>query len=65
MNPVLIVKTLSFLMLIISGFSYSVSVAKDLPFGRRFLEMAAISLSVALVSFLIGLALRELFGVTA
>ena len=50
---------------VIFVFNYYLSVARDLPFWKRFLEMAAISLSVALVSFLIGLVLREVFGISA
>jgi VIT1/CCC1 family predicted Fe2+/Mn2+ transporter len=57
--------TLSIALLIILGFNYYVSVAKDLPFKERFLEMAAISLSVAFISFLIGYGLKELLGVDA
>jgi VIT1/CCC1 family predicted Fe2+/Mn2+ transporter len=50
---------------VIFVFNYYLSVAKDLPFWRRFGEMAVISLSVATVSFLIGLALRVFFGIAA
>jgi VIT1/CCC1 family predicted Fe2+/Mn2+ transporter len=35
-------------------FTYYVSTAKDIPFGKRFLEMVAISFSVAAVTFVIG-----------
>lgn len=45
---------------IIFFFNYYISVAKSLPFMRRFLEMACISLSVALIAFGIGL-LAKLF----
>jgi len=44
-------------------FTYFVSVAKDLPFGRRFLEMASISLGVAAVSFGIGYLVKRILGV--
>lgn len=46
---------LAAVILIIFLFNYYISVAKDLPFMRRFGEMAAISLGVAVVSFIIGL----------
>jgi vacuolar iron transporter family protein len=50
-------------VLIIAGFNYYIAVAKDLPFRRRFLEMAGLSLAVALFSFGMGYALRAVFGV--
>jgi len=50
-------------MLIIAFFNYYISVARDVPFRRRFLEMVALSLSVAVISFGIGASLRALFGV--
>ncbi|GAB4559786.1 MAG: VIT1/CCC1 transporter family protein [Anaerolineae bacterium] len=48
---------------IIAIFNYYVSVARELPFRRRFLEMAALSLSVASFSFLVGYVMRALFGI--
>lgn len=50
-------------VLIIAAFAYYVAVAKDLPFWRRFGEMAGLSLGVAAVSFGIGYAVRAMFGV--
>jgi vacuolar iron transporter family protein len=38
-------------------------VARDLPFWRRFAEMAGISLGVAAISFGIGYLVRAVFGV--
>jgi VIT1/CCC1 family predicted Fe2+/Mn2+ transporter len=55
--------TLASAVAVIAFFNFYVSVAKGEPFRRRFLEMAALSLGIAAVSFLLGLALRELFGV--
>ncbi len=60
-----LVCTLAGAVLIIAFFNYYVSVAKDMPFRRRFLEMAGLSLSVAAFSFAIGFALRTVFGVEA
>ncbi len=60
-----LVCTLAGAVLIIAFFNYYVSVAKDMPFRRRFLEMAGLSLSVAAFSFAIGCALRTVFGVEA
>ncbi len=48
---------------IIFIFTYYISVAKDLPFRKRFLEMAGISLSVAVVSFIIGLLVKQFLGI--
>jgi len=50
---------------IIAVFNYYISVAKEEPFARRFGEMAAISLSVAVISFLIGLAAKAILGIDA
>ena len=58
-----LVTMLAVVILIIFFFNYYVSVAKSLPFGRRFGEMAVISLGVALISFGIGLAAKRLLGV--
>lgn len=50
-------------ILIILVFNFYVSVVKDLPFRKRFLEMAAISLGVAALSFGIGYVIRAFLGV--
>ncbi|OGO32820.1 MAG: rubrerythrin family protein [Chloroflexi bacterium RBG_16_54_18] len=50
-------------VLIIAVFNYYISVAKDAPFRRRFLEMAAVSLGVAALSFILGYLIRGLLGV--
>jgi len=55
--------TLAAAILIIAFFNYYISVAKDIPFRRRFLEMAGLSLGVAALSFGIGYALRAVFGI--
>ncbi len=52
-------------ILIIIFFNYYISVAKDEPFLRRFGEMAAISLSVAVIAFVIGLLAKNLLGIDA
>jgi VIT1/CCC1 family predicted Fe2+/Mn2+ transporter len=46
--------TLITAVLIILGFTFYVSVAQDIEFKERFLEMAGLSLSVATVSFGLG-----------
>lgn len=50
-------------LLIILGFNYYISVAKSVPFRRRFIEMVSISMGVAVIAFLIGLAAKALLGV--
>lgn len=50
-------------ILIIFVFNYYISVAKDLNFKHRFLEMALISLGVAALSFGIGVVIRTFLGV--
>ncbi|MFA7406507.1 MAG: VIT1/CCC1 transporter family protein [Anaerolineaceae bacterium] len=58
-----LVITMTISLLIIAGFNFYLSVAKDLPFGKHFLEMAGLSLGVAAISFLIGLLIRNWFGI--
>jgi VIT1/CCC1 family predicted Fe2+/Mn2+ transporter len=48
---------------IIFFFSFYLSVARDLPFWRRFFEMAAISLGIAAISFVIGLGIRLILNI--
>ena len=58
-----LVTMLLIVILIIAGFTYYTSVAKDEKFGSRFLEMAGISIGVAIVSFGVGLLAKKLFGI--
>ena len=55
--------TLSTAVLIIAVFNYYISVAKDESFRERFLEMAGLSLGVALFSFIIGYFIRIWLGI--
>lgn len=50
-------------ILIIAGFTYYTSVAQDQPFKSRFLEMAVISISVAVISFVVGVLAKKFLGV--
>jgi VIT1/CCC1 family predicted Fe2+/Mn2+ transporter len=54
---------LTFAVLIIAAFNYYISVAKDEPFRARFIEMAGLSLTVAAISFLVGLLARRFLGI--
>jgi VIT1/CCC1 family predicted Fe2+/Mn2+ transporter len=49
-------------ILIILAFNYYISVAKSIPFKKRFIEMSLISTSVAIFSFGIGWAVKTFFG---
>lgn len=50
-------------VLIIALFNFYISVAKDQPFGKRFLGMAGLSLGVAAISFILGFLIRNWLGV--
>ncbi|MGD9898443.1 MAG: VIT1/CCC1 transporter family protein [Calditrichaceae bacterium] len=50
-------------ILIIFGYTFYITTAKNLKFWKRFLEMAIISLTVALISFLVGVIMKKTFGV--
>jgi len=57
--------TLAIVVSIIALFNYYISVAKELDFRRRFLEMSLISLGVAAFSFFVGYVLKAVLGVDA
>lgn len=48
---------------IIFFFTYYVSVAKSLPFKRRFFEMASISLGVSGISFMVGILVKHFLNI--
>jgi len=54
---------LAVVVLIIAGFTYYTSVAMDQGFGKRFFEMAGISITVAVVSFVVGILAKRFLGV--
>lgn len=54
---------LAIVVIIIFAFTYYISVAKDLPFKKRFIEMAGISLSVAALSFVVGILVKHFLGI--
>ncbi len=58
-----LVSMLAIVILIIAVFNYYLAVAKDLSFKKRFLEMAGISLGVALLAFVIGIFVKKWLGV--
>ena len=58
-----LVYTLTGAVLIIAVFTYYISVARDLPFKRHFLEMAGLSFAVAAFSFIVGYIMRAFLGV--
>ena len=54
---------LGIIVAIIATFTYYTSVAKDQPFKSRFLEMSIISISVAVLSFIVGLLAKRFLGI--
>lgn len=50
-------------LLIILVFNFYIAVAMDYSFVKRFFEMAAISIGVALFSFIVGVLIRGVFGI--
>jgi VIT1/CCC1 family predicted Fe2+/Mn2+ transporter len=55
--------TLATSVIIIALFNFYTSVARDEPFGKNFIKMAGLSLSVAALSFFLGYFFRLWFGV--
>ena len=54
---------LGIVILIIAGFTYYTSVAQGEKFKSRFFEMAAISIGVAVISFIVGILAKRFLGV--
>lgn len=54
---------LATVIVIIAGFTYYISVAKDEKFKPRFLEMSLISIGVAIVSFGVGILAKKFLGI--
>ncbi len=54
---------LAIVILIIAAFTYYISVAQGQKFRPRFLEMSAISVSVAVLSFFVGIAAKYFLGI--
>ena len=54
---------LAMALLIIAGFTFYTSVAQDRKFGKHFLEMAGISVGVAVLSFVVGILAKKFLGV--
>ena len=54
---------LAVVVIIIAAFTYYTGVAQDQPFKSRFLEMALISIGVAVLSFVVGILAKKFLGV--
>lgn len=54
---------LAVVVIIIAAFTYYTGVAQDRPFKSRFLEMALISIGVAVLSFVVGVLAKKFLGV--
>lgn len=50
-------------VIVIAVFNFYISVARDESFGKNFLKMAGLSLSIAAFSFFLGYFIRQWFGV--
>ena len=50
-------------IVIIAAFNFYISIAKDLNFKDKFKEMSLISLSVASISFIIGILVKKFLGI--
>lgn len=50
-------------VMVIFLFTFYISVAKDLPFWKRFAEMLTISLGIAAISFVIGILIRSVLNI--
>jgi len=50
-------------IIVILIFTFYISVAKGLNFRKRFLEMAGLSLSIAIINFFVGLIIRNVFRI--
>jgi len=50
-------------ILIILGYNFYITTAKNLKLWKRFIEMALISLTVAFISFMVGIFAKSIFGV--
>jgi len=57
-----LIMTVVIALIIIFVFNYYISVANDYNFKRRFLEMASISIGVAVLSFIIGYLVKTFLG---
>lgn len=63
-NPyIAIIIMLLMTVVIIAGYTYYISVAKNVSFKKRFLGMASISLGVSVISYAIGLIIKSVFGI--
>ena len=54
---------LAMVVIEIAIFTYYISVAKDEKFKPKFIEMSAISIGVAVLSFLVSIAAKTFLGV--
>lgn len=51
-------------ILIIAAFNFYIAVTKEISFKKPFLQMCCISLGVAIISFVIGIVAKALFGIS-
>lgn len=58
-----IIVMLSFVVLIILGYTFYISTVKELSFKKRFAEMFLITAAVSAISFVVGILIRNLTGI--
>lgn len=63
MYVVALICMIAIVILLVFVFNFYIAVVKSEPFWIKFAEMSVISLSVALISFLIGLVAKTAFGI--
>lgn len=63
MYVVALICMIAIVILLVFVFNFYIAVVKSEPFWIKFAEMSVISLSVALISFLIGLVAKTVFGI--
>ncbi|MHA2224463.1 MAG: VIT1/CCC1 transporter family protein [Candidatus Hodarchaeales archaeon] len=52
-------------IVVVFFFTFYISVARDLPFRKRFLEVVSISMGIAALSFVFGIIVNQFFGISA
>lgn len=57
--------SLGLALAVILVFNFYISIAKNLPFHKKFIEMASISLGVAILNFIIGFLVRQYLQIEA
>lgn len=57
------ISTLIFALFLVLFFTFYISIAQEIEFKKRFLEMSFIIISVSLITFIIGLLIKRILGI--